>query len=297
MNIATRLRQNKPLLSFEVFPPKTNAGQDALFYELSVMAEYQPDYISVTYGAGGSTRDKTLEIAVKIKNNLMIEPLVHFTCVGQSKDSIAHYLNEVRQLGFNNILALRGDPSLGESRFTPHPQGFAHANELVSYIRTLNHFTIGVAGYPEGHIEAPDLDTDITNLKKKVDAGADFIITQLFFNNEKFYVFMDKLLKAGITIPVLPGIMPLINSAQIQKVTALCNPDIPDSLLTALENNTFADDAFNIGVEYTLQQCTDLLAFGVPGFHFYPLNKSSAIKQLLDEFWLSNTNIHKGGTL
>jgi len=285
MDIAVCLQHKKPLLSFEVFPPKTSSGEENLFKELSIMVHYKPDFISVTYGAGGSTRDKTLEIAIRIKKSFSIEPLVHFTCVGQSKDDIVSYLHYVQTLGFSNILALRGDPPMGETHFKPHPGGFTHANELVSFIRSMNHFTIGVAGYPEGHIEAPDLDTDIANLKKKVDAGADFIITQLFFNNDKFYTFLDKTIKAGITIPILPGIMPLTSIAQLTKITTMCNPDIPNSLLQELEKCSQPDDMCKVGIEFTIQQCQQLRSYGVPGFHFYPLNKSAAIKLILDEFW------------
>ncbi len=285
MDINTLFSTKKTTLSIEVFPPKTQTGQENLFNELSVMVRYKPDFISVTYGAGGSTREKTLEIATRIKSTFSIEPLIHFTCVGQSKEDIAEYLKYVRSLGFSNILALRGDPPAGQTNFTPHPQGFRYANELVEFIRTMDHFTIGVAGYPEGHIEAPDLDTDISNLKRKVDAGADFIITQLFFNNEKFYTFMDKTAKAGITIPIIPGIMPLTNMSQLQKVTTMCNPDMPKPLLQELEKCNLPEDICKVGIEFTLKQCKELQTFGVPGFHFYPLNKSAAVKPILDEFW------------
>ncbi|MCX8122999.1 MAG: methylenetetrahydrofolate reductase [NAD(P)H] [Spirochaetes bacterium] len=285
MNLMNRLQQKKTMLSFEVFPPKTKIGEENLFHELSVMVRFKPDFISVTYGAGGSTREKTLEIALSIKTTFAIEPLIHFTCVGQSKQDIAQYLNHVKSLGFHNILALRGDPPAGQNQFKPHPEGFRYANELVEFIRSMDNFTIGVAGYPEGHIEAPDLDTDITNLKRKVDAGASFIITQLFFNNDKFYTFMDKTAKAGITVPIIPGIMPLTNMAQLQKVTAMCNPDIPAQLLKELQRCTLPDDICKVGIEFTINQCRQLQSFGVPGFHFYPLNKSAAVVSILEEFW------------
>lgn len=285
MDIATRLQQKRPLLSFEVFPPKTLNGEENLFHELSVMVNFKPDCISVTYGAGGSTREKTLEIATRIKSTFSIEPLIHFTCVGQSRHDIASYLNHVKALGFTNILALRGDPPAGQQQFTPHPEGFTFANELVEFIRTMDHFTIGVAGYPEGHIEAPDLDTDISNLKRKVDAGASFIITQLFFNNDKFYTFMEKTAKTGITIPIIPGIMPLTNMAQLQKITTMCNPDMPAPLLREIEKCTLPDDICKVGIEFTINQCKELQSYGVPGFHFYPLNKSAAVKSILNEFW------------
>jgi len=269
-------------LSFEIFPPKTPAGEEKLMEALAVLAAYDPGFISVTYGAGGSTRGKTLELSLKIRDRFGITPLAHFTCVGAGRKDIADYLGEVKRQGIENILALRGDPPQGEKQFTPAPDGFAHANELVAYIRSINGFTIGVAAYPEGHMEAPDLDTDIENLKKKVDAGADFIITQLFYRNEDFYTFMDKTAKLGITIPVIPGIMPVTSLAQVERVTGMCGAKIPGELIERLEACATEDQPCAAGVEYPIRQCEELRSWGVRGFHFYPLNKSAAVSRILE---------------
>ncbi|HDP81121.1 MAG TPA: methylenetetrahydrofolate reductase [NAD(P)H] [Spirochaetes bacterium] len=275
------LYRDRFTLSFEIFPPKTPAGEEKLMEALAVFAAHDPGFISVTYGAGGSTREKTLELSLKIRDRFGITPLAHFTCVGAGRKDIADYLGEVKRQGIENILALRGDPPQGEKEFTPAPDGFAHADELVAYIRSINGFTIGVAGYPEGHMEAPDLDTDIENLKKKVDAGADFIITQLFYHNEDFYTFIDKITKLGITVPVIPGIMPVTSMAQVERVTGMCGAKVPGELIERLKRCATEDQLCAAGVEYSIKQCEELRSWGVRGFHFYPLNKSAAVARIL----------------
>lgn len=281
MDIAKKY-QHQQVISFEVFPPKTEKGMQNLISALTDLKKYNPGFISVTYGAGGSTREKTLEIALIIQDQLKMMPLVHFTCVGSGREEIREYLEHVKKLGIRNIMALRGDPPSGEVSFTPHPDGFSYANELVEYIRDIDGFTIGVAGYPEGHIEAPDIHTDIANLKKKVDAGSDFIITQLFFDNDDFFRFVDRARAAGIDVPIVPGIMPVTNFNQIEKVTQMCAPKIPITLTRSLEQCDSRDDMCQAGIQYTIAQCRQLKEQGVPGFHFYTLNRSGVVSAVLD---------------
>lgn len=276
------LYRERFVVSFEIFPPKTPQGEDGLRQALSDLSGYQPQYISVTYGAGGSTQEKTLELALRLRDTLGILPLVHFTCVGAGRAEIRRYLDEIRKNGIENILALRGDPPKGEARFTPPPDGFAYANELVSFIRSIDGFTIGVAGYPEKHLEAPDMRTDLDNLKRKVDAGADFIITQLFYNNEDYYRFMDRLAGMGITVPVIPGIMPVTSLSQVDRVTSMCGAKVPGELLKRLETCTGNDSICEAGIEYSIRQCIELKSWGVPGLHFYTLNRAQAIKRIMD---------------
>jgi methylenetetrahydrofolate reductase (NADPH) len=276
------LYRERFVVSFEIFPPKTPQGEDGLRQALADLSGYQPQYISVTYGAGGSTQEKTLELALRLRDTLGILPLVHFTCVGAGRAEIRGYLDEIRKNGIENILALRGDPPKGEARFTPPSDGFSYANELVSFIRSVDGFTIGVAGYPEKHLEAPDMRTDLDNLKRKVDAGADFIITQLFYNNEDYYRFMDRLAGMGITVPVIPGIMPVTSLSQVDRVTSMCGAKVPGELLKRLETCTGNDSICEAGIEYSIRQCIELKSWGVPGLHFYTLNRAQAIKRIMD---------------
>ncbi|HSV97602.1 MAG TPA: methylenetetrahydrofolate reductase [NAD(P)H] [Spirochaetota bacterium] len=276
------LYRERFVVSFEIFPPKTQQGEDGLKQALAELSGYQPQYISVTYGAGGSTQEKTLELALRLRDALGILPLVHFTCVGAGRDEIRRYLDEVKKNGIENILALRGDPPKGEARFTPPPDGFAYANELVSFIRSIDGFAIGVAGYPEKHLEAPSMEADLENLKRKVDAGADFIITQLFYSNEDYYRFMDRLARLGITVPVIPGIMPVTNLSQVDRVTSMCGAKVPDELIRRLDACTGGDSICEAGIEYSIKQCVELKSWGVPGLHFYTLNRAQAVKRIMD---------------
>jgi len=281
-----KLYKQKFVISFEIFPPKTPAGEKILWEELASLAHYRPDFVSVTYGAGGSTRDRTLEIALDVYIRFGIEPLVHFTCVGSDRKEIKGYLEEVKDKGIQNILALRGDPPAGETSFTPHPDGFAHADELISYINDIDGFTIAAAAYPEGHLEAPDIETDLLNLKKKVDAGADFLITQLFYDNEYFYRFMDRVEQMGIRIPIIPGIMPVTNHKQIRKITGLCGATIPSSLENILSSCGTETSLCEAGLDFSIQQCIELKKWGVPGLHIYTINRSMAVTRIMDALGL-----------
>lgn len=282
----TDIYKERFVISFEIFPPKTPAGEKNLMDALGDFKPYNPGFISVTYGAGGSTRGKTLELSLHIRDTIGIEPLVHFTCVGAGKHEIAQYLSEVKRRGIINILALRGDPPQGEASFVPHDDGFVYASDLVAFLHKIDGFTIGVAGYPEKHIEAPSLEADIVNLKKKVDAGADFIITQLFYNNDDFYDFMDRIRKIGITLPVIPGIMPVTNLSQIERITTMCGAKIPNELMKRLHGCASQNAICEAGIEYSIRQCEELMSWGIPGFHFYPLNKSQAVKRIFDALQL-----------
>ncbi len=276
------LYRERFVVSFEIFPPKTPQGENGLRQALEDLSGYQPQYISVTYGAGGSTQEKTLELALRLRDALGILPLVHFTCVGAGRAEIRRYLDEVKKNGIENILALRGDPPKGETRFTPPPDGFAYASELVSFIRSISGFSIGVAGYPEKHLEAPSMEIDLENLKRKVDAGADFIITQLFYNNEDYYRFINRLTTMGITMPVIPGIMPVTSLSQIDRVTSMCGARVPDELIKRLDACTGVDAICEAGIEYSIKQCVELKSWGVPGLHFYTLNRAQAVKRIMD---------------
>lgn len=284
--------KGRPVISFEIFPPKTSKGMEKLKITLSGLVALSPDFITVTYGAMGTTRDKTLEIANYIKNQLKIETACHLTCVGSSRSEIDSILTTIYKYGINNIVALRGDPPKGNSRFKQFEDGFLHANELVQHIRKFekqnnysndSKFGIAIAGYPEKHLEAPSFDVDLENLKRKVDAGANIIITQLFFDNSYYFEFVEKVRNAGIEIPVVPGLMPILSAKQIKKITAMCGSTIPGSLANRL-NNASDNDAYaeEIGISHCIEQSKELLENGAPGIHFYVLNKSYHIKRILN---------------
>ncbi len=282
MKITEILRNGQPMFSLEFFPPKTDEGMIQLFHTLGEVKKLNPGYISVTYGAGGSTREKTFEIVKRAKHEIGIEAMAHLTCVAHSKQEIKAILDEFVASGIENIIALRGDPPKGETTFIPNPEGFAHANELTTFIHDSYPLCIGVAGYPEGHIESPDKGTDWNFLLQKVKAGADFIITQLFFENQYFYAFEKAMREKGVKIPIIPGIMPITNYRQIVKFTQMCGATIPEQVLKGLEG--MQDDVTAVqqyGVELATRQCKELIAHGVPGIHFYTLNKSTSTQEII----------------
>jgi methylenetetrahydrofolate reductase (NADPH) len=269
-------------VSFEVFPPKTDEGEKSLFKELSVLCAYNPAYISVTYGAGGSTRDKTFDLAVKIKNSLGIDPLVHFTCVGSGSNEIKAHLTQAHSMGLTNILALRGDPSDGQKEFKAAEDGFTFANELVDCIRKTGDFSIAVAGYPEKHPESKSFEDDILNLKRKIDAGAQLVITQFFFNNNDYYTLVDKLHSLHCDIPVIPGVLPIVSLSQVEKFAYLTGATIPSALRAKFEKCSTPEDITELGIDHCIEQCRDLKQQKVQGFHMYCLNKAYAVKKVLD---------------
>ncbi|MBD5401221.1 methylenetetrahydrofolate reductase [NAD(P)H] [bacterium] len=262
-----------PKISFEVFPPK-DGNFSNLFEQVRYLKKYNPALISLTYGAGGSTRDLSLEI-LRSFLDLELNVMPHLTCVGTTKELIEHYLIQIENLGIENILALRGDILEGNKIFD-----FRHANELVEFIYQKTTLSIGVAGYPEGHIESPTMEQDIENLKRKVDAGASAIFTQLFFNNDKFYKYVETVRNAGINLPIIPGIMPVRNVKQLEKMTSLARVDIPKNFSESLEK--FPNDVKKIGTEFAIHQCQDLIDNNVYGLHFFTLNNAEQISDILD---------------
>ncbi len=283
MKISELLKGDAPVFSFEFFPPKTPEGVEHLFETVENLKSLSPSFVSVTYGAGGSTRELTIDLVSRIKNDLKIEAMAHLTCVGAGKDEISRILYQLQQRGIDNVLALRGDPPNGQAVFSKPENGFLFASELVGYLRKHFNFSLGGACYPEGHIECPDLAKDMEHLKRKVDAGLDFVITQLFFDNRYFFDFVERADRAGIRIPIIPGIMPITNVNQVKRFTKMCGASIPESLLLELESVDGDGDAvMKIGVRHAVEQCRDLLKQGVPGIHFYTLNKSPATRAILD---------------
>ncbi len=272
-------------LSIEIFPPKTPAGDVALFENLDRLTAFQPGFISCTYGAGGSTGQRTVELCVEIQRRYGIAATAHFTCVGSTRQELLDWLTFARQSGIGNIMALRGDPPAGQTNFQPVAGGLRYANELVALIRQHDPgLGIGVGGYPEKHPEASDPQTDLDNLKRKVDGGADAIFTQLFFVNENFFRFRDRCEQAGIRVPIVPGIMPVTEFARIKRITSLCGAVFPIELATRLEAVQTDEAAqFEIGVDWAIRQCRELSTRGVPGLHFYALNKSPACELILKE--------------
>jgi methylenetetrahydrofolate reductase (NADPH) len=283
MKIQELFHKGKPVFSFEFFPPKDDAGVISLMETVRSLQDLQPSFVSVTYGAGGSTRRKTIEITKRIKHELGIEAMSHLTCVGHSRDEISAILGEIEAAAIENIMTLRGDPPRGQTDFVPHPDGFAHANELVAFIRSQKlAFCLGVAGYPECHPEAPSKEADLTNLKRKVDAGANFIVTQLFFDPHDYFDLVERVRAIGIHLPVMPGIMPITDVAQIKRFTQMCGAKIPPALLGELETADGNKEAVvEIGIRYSTAQCEALLKNGAPGIHFYTLNKSTSTRTIL----------------
>jgi methylenetetrahydrofolate reductase (NADPH) len=283
MTLATAYGPGQFGLSFELFPPKTPEGMTSLERHVAELVKFRPSYITCTFGAGGSTQDSTLEVISGVRQRHQLPVATHLTCVGLTPPSIHEYLTRAVAQGVENVVALRGDPPKGETAFKPVPGGFRYANELVSFIRgEFPHLGIAVAGYPEKHLEAPDHDVDLANLKRKVDAGADVVITQLFYNNEDFFHFRDRCQAAGIKIPIVPGLLPVTNVAQIQRFASMCGAKLPPDFVAELARH--ADDAagqFETGVDYAIRQAGELLDAGVPGMHFYVLNKSEATKRVL----------------
>ncbi len=270
-------------LSVEIFPPKTSEGDAALFDNLDQLSRYCPAFISCTYGAGGSTSKRTVELCVEIQRRYNITATAHFTCMGGTRDELLNWLKFAHESGIRNIMALRGDPAAGQAAFQPVSGGFLHAHELVTLIReSFDDLGIGVAGYPEKHPEAENLEADIRHLRQKVDNGADAVYTQLFYRNDQFFVFRDRCRRAGIEVPIVPGIMPITEFARIKRITSMCGAVIPEELakkLEAVQNDLPAQ--FEIGVEFATAQCRELIEAGVPGLHFYALNRSHACERIL----------------
>lgn len=282
MRIRELLGVGRPSISFEFFPPKDDAGFAALRTALAALKELRPTFVSVTYGAGGATRGKTIELVSQIKRDYGLEAMAHLTCLGASRDELRGVMAGLAGSGVENVLALRGDPPRGTAAFEAHPDGFRHASELTALARQHFRFCLGGACYPEKHPESPSLEVDLDNLCHKVDAGCEFLITQLFFDNRHYFDFVGRVRAKGIAVPIIPGVMPINNVAQVERFTKMCGASIPAELLAELRR--FQDDPVAVqllGVSHATAQCLELLQRGAPGIHFYTLNKSPAARTIL----------------
>ena len=281
-SLKERFVENKPIFSVEFFPPKDEAGGKRMLQTAAQFEEHQPDFVSITYGAGGGTRATTLRYAKILQEEHGFEVMPHLTCVGHTRDELLEILEEFAEAGFRNVMALRGDPPKGETTFKPVPGGLSYGSDLVSLIRNnFPDFGIGVGGYPEKHPEAESAEIDLQNLKTKVDAGADFITTQLFFDNAVYHHFVERCRNAGIEIPVLPGLLPVLSIGQVRRFCAMCEAGLPAALENTLENSA-EEDQPAVGADWALGQVRDLLDKGAPGYHLYALNKSQSTLQILE---------------
>ena len=268
-------------LSVEFFPPKTDKGEENLFNEIEIIKRLNPAFCSVTYGAGGSTREKTVDLVDRIHRESCLEVMCHLTVVGQSKDEARSILKKLKHKGIENLIALGGDPPQGMADWRPHPDGFHHAVELVREAVALGGFSVAVAGFPEVHPRAVSRAADLKYMRDKIDAGAVAIITQLFFDNDDYYRYVEDVRKLGITVPIVPGVLPILSAPQVRRFTALCCAKIPAPLereLAKVENDD--DAAVQLGIEYASRQCEALIKFGAPGIHFYSLNKSLSLRAI-----------------
>jgi len=283
MFIRDRLASGPASISFEFFPPRSDEAVAQLERTIADLAEFQPAFVSVTWGAGGSVRQKTIDIVARIRREIGIEAMAHLTCVGVNRDEMSAILHRISAAGIQNILALRGDPPKGESTFTAVEGGFAHAQELVAFIREqhLHSVCVGGAAYPEKHVECGNPAVDLNHLKRKVAAGLDFLITQLFFDNNRYWEFVERARHAGIHIPIIPGIMPITNAAQVERFTVACGATLPFKLAAELDRRRDDPAAVQqLGVAHATSQCIDLLTNGAPGIHFYTLNRSTATRNI-----------------
>jgi methylenetetrahydrofolate reductase (NADPH) len=281
----------KPVISFELYPPKTDEAEAKLFERVvPELLELEPAFLTCTYGAGGSTREKTLDVVARIKREFGREVAAHLTCVGSSRQQLREYLLTAQQAGICNVVALRGDVPQGDTTFRPHADGFRYARELVTFIRELGGFEMAVAGYPEGHPEAESKQADWDHCCEKVEAGGSLVMTQLFFDNQAFFEFEAYLRGKGVRAPIVPGVLPILNTGQIKRFCGMCGSKLPARVLDRLES--YADDPKSCqqyGIELATQMCSELLAHGCPGIHFYTLNRSDSISAVLRNLGLAKS--------
>lgn len=282
MTIQDFYQDGRKGLSFELFPPKTDKGKAALFEHLKTLVQYAPDFITCTYGAGGSTQARTIDLITEVKSEFQVPIASHLTVVGSTVEELKSYLDKAKARGVDYIVALRGDPPEGEDKFRAAEGGLSFANELVDLIRhDFPDFGIAVAGYPEKHREAVSMDSDLDYLKQKVDAGADIVITQLFYDNQDYFRFVDQCQKKGINVPIVPGILPVVSLKQIQRITTLCGASLPDEFTNRLQQAESDHEQLEIGIDFATRQVAELLEQDVCGLHFYVLNKSESTSRVL----------------
>ena len=275
--------KNRRTLSFEFFPPRDEQGVERLFETINSLKRYDPDFIDITYGAGGATQRLTVELCVRAYRESSMTVMAHLTCSAQSREMVHSILGRFDADGIENVILLRGDPPRGEENFVPAEDGFAHATDLIQHANQNFDFGIAAACYPEAHPESSDIESDLYYTKLKVEQGADYLITQLFYDNTYYYDFVERARKAGITVPIIPGLMPILSTSQIRRITSLCGATIPSELDSQLERH--ADDnraVRQIGIEHTLRQAQALMAGDIPGIHFYVLNRRYSISKILD---------------
>jgi methylenetetrahydrofolate reductase (NADPH) len=290
-------QSDRPTFSVEFSPPRTPEGEANLFETARQLRELDPDFVSVTYGAGGSTREGTVEITRRLRDELGFETMSHLSCVGETTDGLAATLDAIEAAGIENVFALRGDPPRGESDFARIEGGLGNAAELISFVEDGRwDFSLGGACFPEVHPEAPDLETDLAYLKQKVEAGASFLTTQLFFDNQVYFDFVAAAREVGIEVPIIPGVIPVGSFAQTQRICSLCEASIPAPLEAAFEAaGEDPEREFELGIAYAAQQCAELLVAGAPGIHFYALNKAPATRAVLGALWASKPWERPGG--
>lgn len=289
------LLKRKRTISFEFFPPREADGVPGVIEVIKGLQRFGPDFVSVTYGAGGGTREHTESITLRLRQETDLVVMAHLTCVAQSRSAVHSVLQRLAAAGIENIIALRGDRPPGYESAAPSADEFAHATELIEHIRRNFDFGVAAACYPEGHTESSDLDTDLKYIRLKQDLGADFLITQLFYDNAHYYGLLERAAKAGITLPIVPGVLPIQNTPQIRRFTALCGASIPAALDAQLERYAGDNRAVReIGVEYAVRQVEDLWANGVPGVHFYVLNRSYSISRILEALGLRDNSPSDG---
>lgn len=291
MNLAAISREHSPTVSFEFFPPKTDEAAEALYEAVSQLEPLAPSFVSVTYGAGGSTRERTRELVLRLHRETGLTTVPHLTCAVSTREEIRAILQTYVEAGVENVLALRGDPPSGSGRYVPTPGGFAYASDLVAFIRSeFPSLGIGVAGYPEGHPETPSKITDLDHLKRKVDAGADVVITQLFFDNRDFYDFVERCDLVGIRVPIIAGIMPIQSIAGVKRMAGLSGARLPAPLLRALMRAQDDPQAVaRVGAHWATEQCRDLLDHKVRGLHLYTLNNSSATRRIYESLGVKDS--------
>jgi len=288
MRLEALYKSGKPEISVELFPPKTPDGEEKLFATVEELKALRPVYFSMTYGAGGSTRNLTIELCNRLKNQSQVETTCHLNIIGQSKQETRENLAKIKAVGVYNLLALRGDPPKDQPDFKPHPDGFRASVELIREARKDPWFSIAVTGFPETHPEAKDRAADIAYLKQKVEAGGCVVITQFFLDNAFFFEFLDLAKKAGVTVPIIPGVLPILSASQLRRFAGLCGASIPEEVqkeLTRLDQDDAATAEY--GIELATRMCRDLLKSGVPGLHFYALNRARSTKQILSNLGLA----------